>query len=220
MRSNQFDSVRGFEANLMTWARIDCSTMVDWTEGRLGGRPLLWLDRSPGGQIPGNVERPGRIAAVLTVAAGKACWRDYVPGQRRMAPLLWDAVVPVTLRFCGYFPGRRLRMIGDLPRGAMCPWRSSRLQPDYLFGVEDPHFRVTYAGLSQPILSLAFTDDEHLSECNIDALHAFCSSAVTEMGRLAPAELGIDRDDHFGFFRRRHAERLWPLASDWLAART
>jgi predicted alpha/beta hydrolase len=211
-------SLRGFKSDVMTWARSDCSAVVDWMGARLAGRPLGWIGHSLGGQILGLVERPERIAAMLSVAAGNGYWRDYVPGLRRIAPLLWYAVVPATLAIFGYFPGRLLRMIGDLPSGVMRQWRSWCMQPDYLFGVEDPRFRVTYAGLTQPILSLSFTDDEYLSERNIDSLHAFYSGAAREMRRLAPADIGVDRIGHFGFFRRRHGERLWPLALDWLAA--
>ena len=94
------------------------------------------------------------------------------------------------------------------------------LDPDYLFGVEDPTTRGTYARLTQPILSLSFTDDEYLSKRNIESLHAFYAGAAREMRRLAPAEVGAERIGHFGFFRRRHSERLWPLALDWLAARS
>lgn len=110
-------------------------------------------------------------------------------------------------------------MIGDLPRRAMRQWRSWCLQPNYPFGVEDLAFRFTYAGLSQPILSLSFAGDEYLSERSIERLHTLHFGAAREMQRLAPADLGVDRIGHFGLFRRRHAARLWPVALDWLAAR-
>jgi predicted alpha/beta hydrolase len=216
----QHRSLRGFEADVNTWARSDCSAMVDWMEHRLEGRPLLWAGHSLGGQILGLIDRPERIAAMLTVAAGSGYWRDYVPGLRRIAPALWYAIIPLALPLFGYFPGRRLGMIGDIPRGAMRQWRRWCLDPDYLFGVEDPTTRGTYARLTQPILSLSFTDDEYLSKRNIESLHAFYAGAAREMRRLAPAEVGAERIGHFGFFRRRHSERLWPLALDWLAARS
>lgn len=213
-------SLRGFQADVSAWAQRDCTAMVDWMESRLDGRPLLWAGHSLGGQILGLVERPERIAALLTVAAGSGYWRDYVPRLRRFAPALWYAIVPTVLPLFGYFPGRLLRMIGDVPRGVMQQWRRWCLDPDYLFGVEDPRTRSTYARLTQPILSLSFTDDEYLSERNIESLHAFYAGAAREMRRLAPADIGVDRIGHFGFFRRRHSERLWPLALDWLAARS
>jgi len=168
----------------------------------------------------GLLDRPERIRAAMTVAAGSGYWRDYVPALRRVAPLLWYAIVPAVLPLFGYFPGRRLGLIGDVPFGVMRQWRAWCLDPDYLFGVEDPAWRVNYARLAQPILSLSFTDDEYLSERNIESLHAFYSGAAREMRRLAPSDVGVNRIGHFGFFRRRHAESLWRQACDWLVVQS
>ena len=39
---------------------------------------------------------------MATVAAGSGYWRDYTPGLRRIAPLLWYAIVPTLLPLFGY----------------------------------------------------------------------------------------------------------------------
>jgi len=111
-------------------------------------------------------------------------------------------------------------MIGAVPHGVIRQWREWCPNPEYLFGVENRAWRVTYAQLSQPILSLSFTDDEYLSERNIESLHAFYAGAAREMRRLAPSDVGVDRIGHFGFFRRRRAESLWSQARDWLVAQS
>ncbi|HQR55174.1 MAG TPA: alpha/beta fold hydrolase [Burkholderiaceae bacterium] len=213
-------SLRGLDASVMNWAQRDAAAIVDFMAERLGDRPLLWVGHSLGGQILGLLDRPERIRAIMTVAAGSGYWRDYVPALRRFAPALWYAIVPLVLPLFGYFPGRRLGLIGDVPQGVMRQWRAWCLDPDYLFGVEDRAWRVTYARLTQPILSLSFTDDEYLSARNIESLHAFYAGAAREMRRLAPGDVGADRIGHFGFFRRRHAESLWPQARDWLVAQS
>ena len=212
--------LRLLEADVRTWARLDTGAMVDFVAHQIGDRPLLWVGHSLGGQILGLVSQRMRIAAMLTVAAGSGYWRDYVPRLRRLAPLLWYGIVPTLLTTFGYFPGRRLGMIGDVPAGVMRQWRSWCLNPDYLFGVEEPDLRGTYAELAQPILSLSFTDDEYMSARNIESLHSFYSGAARELRRIAPRDAGVERIGHFGFFRRRHADTLWPLAGDWLAARS
>jgi predicted alpha/beta hydrolase len=154
---------------------------------------------------------------MATVASGTGYWRDYAPGLRRLAPLLWYGIVPLALPLCGYFPGRRLGMIGDLPAGVMRQWRAWCLDPDYLFGVEDAGWRGAYARLTQPILALSFTDDEYMSARNVESLHAFYAAAARTARRVAPDEAGAPRIGHFGFFRRTNAA-LWPVAGDWLAA--
>lgn len=211
-------SLRHEKANVMTWAQHDAASLVDWVRDRVGSRPIGWIGHSLGGQIPGLLRNVDRVAAIATVATGSGYWRDYTPGLRRIAPLLWYVFVPTLVPIFGYFPGRRLNMIGDVPAGVMRQWRSWCLDPDYLFGVEDDKWRVTYAGLRQPILSVSFTDDEYMSARNIESLHSFYSAAPRTMRRVDPKELGADAIGHFGFFRKRHATALWPIVGDWLAA--
>jgi predicted alpha/beta hydrolase len=210
--------LRALKADVMTWAQNDTSTMVDWVGDLVGSKPLLWVGHSLGGQILGLLPNAERVAAMATVAAGSGYWREYTPGLRRLAPLLWYAIVPTLLPLFGYFPGRRLNMIGDVPAGVMRQWRSWCLDPEYLFGVEDAQWRVTYAQLQQPILSLSFTDDEYMSARNIESLHSFYSGAPRTMRRVDPEALGAEHIGHFGFFRRRQGATLWPIVGDWLAA--
>jgi predicted alpha/beta hydrolase len=211
-------SLRHEKADVMTWAQHDTASMVEWVRQRIDGKPLGWIGHSLGGQILGLLSNANRIAAMATVAAGSGYWREYTPSLRRIAPLLWYAIVPTLLPLFGYFPGRRLNMIGDVPAGVMRQWRSWCLDPDYLFGVEDSRWRVTYSTLQQPILSISFTDDEYMSARNIESLHAFYSGTPRTLRRIEPREVGADRIGHFGFFRRRHADALWPIVGDWLAA--
>ena len=59
-------------------------------------------------------------------------------------------------------------------------------------------------------------DDEYMSARNTADMHAFYASAPREMRRIAPQDIGATRIGHFGFFRQRFAESLWPQVSRWL----
>lgn len=216
MGHSRLGSLRGFEADVLTWARQDTAAALASLTKRAAGRPLLWIGHSLGGQILGLVPGHEAVRAMITVATGSGYWRDYTPGLRRIAPLLWYAIVPVALRLAGYFPGRMLRMIGDLPAGAMRQWRAWCLNPDYLFGVLPPEVRAHYATLKLPILSLSFTDDEYMSLRNIESLHRFYAAAAVEQQRVAPQDIDVPAIGHFGFFRRRFEPSLWPRAGEWL----
>lgn len=212
-------SLRGFEADVLTWARQDTAAVLAFLRGRIDGRPLAWVGHSLGGQILGLVPGREHVAATLTVAAGSGHWRDYVPRLRLFAPVLWYLIVPVSVRLAGFFPGRLLRMIGDIPAGVMRQWRSWCLDPEYLFGTLPAEVRSSYAALNLPVLSLSFTDDEFLTQRNIESLHRFYSGATIEMQRIAPGDIGMPRIGHFGFFRKRCEATLWPRAGEWLDRR-
>lgn len=209
-------ALRALKADVLTWAEQDTGAMVAFLRGHAGDKPLLWFGHSLGGQIFGMVPGHEHFRAMVTVAAGSGYWREYAPRLRRIAPLLWFVIVPLSVPLAGYFPGRALGMIGDVPAGVMRQWRSWCLDPDYLFGVMPAAVREHYAALRLPLLSLSFTDDEYLSRRNIESLHGFYAGAAREMNRIAPADVGVPSIGHFGFFRKRFEATLWSRAGNWL----
>ena len=216
MGDSRREPLRRLKADVLTWAERDTAAALDFLRATVEGKPLLWIGHSLGGQVFGLVPGHEQVRAMVTVAAGSGYWREYVPRLKRMAPLLWFVIVPLALSLAGYFPGRVLKMIGDVPAGVMRQWRSWCLNPDYLFGVLAPEVRSRYARLRLPLLSLSFTDDEYLSQRNIESLHGHYAAAERQMQRIAPADIGTRAIGHFGFFRKRFESSLWPRAGEWL----
>jgi len=201
--------LRDVRADIFDWARDDCATMLDALAREAPALPVTWLGHSLGAQILPLVPNRERVTRVVTVAAGSGYWRENAPGLRWRVWWLWYLVVPLALRLAGYFPGRRLGVIGDLPRAVMAQWRRWCLDPEYAIGVEGEVVRAQYRALTAPIVSLSFTDDEFMSARNIESLHAFYTSAPRQMIRIAPRDVGEPRIGHFGFFRARVEQSLW-----------
>jgi len=212
-------SLRGFEADVMTWATRDCAAMVSHLAERTEGKPLLWIGHSLGGQILALVPNRHRVNAMVTVATGSGYWRENATRLRMIVWWLWYVLVPVTLKLYGYFPGRRLRKVGDLPAGVIQQWRQWCLHREYVVGHEGDAVRRRFGEVTTPILSLSFTDDEFMSRANIESLHGFYSGAPREMKRISPSDVGARSIGHFGFFRKRFADALWPQVGAWLKAR-
>src|SRR5690606_8826067 len=116
---------------------------------------------------------------------------------------------PLATPLAGYFPGRRLGMIGDLPRGVIRQWRRWCLHPHYAVGAEGTVVSEAYSAVRTPIISLSFTDDEMMSGRNTESLHGFYRAAPKTFKRIAPDEIGVSRIGHFGFFRSEFADSLW-----------
>jgi len=202
-------SLRGFDVDILGWARLDCAAMVDLTHREAPGQPLFWLGHSLGGQILPFVPNREAVAKMITVASGSGYWRENSPHLRRFAWPLWYGVVPAAMALYGYFPGRRLRMVGDLPKGVMAQWRRWCLHPEYAVGVEGESARARFAAVRTPIVSFSFTDDDFMSERNTASLHGSYLNAPRTMRRFAPADLGEKRIGHFGFFRPTLESSLW-----------
>lgn len=204
--------LRKVDATIETWATLDAAAAMDALAQRTGDLPLTWVGHSLGGQIVPFVSEArraaARVAKIVTVATGSGYWRENAPELRRRVWFFWYAAVPLTTPFLGYFPGARLGMVGDLPRGVIDQWRRWCLDRGYAVGAEGSRVAALFDAVRTPLTSLSFTDDEMMSAANVASIHGFYTQAPREMIRLAPADVGVDKIGHFGFFRR-DMEPLW-----------
>ena len=201
-------SLRGFDADLYSWAR-DYDTAIDALAERAPEAPLYLIGHSLGAQLPGMLRNRHRIAGLLSVASGSGYWRDNAPPLRRSILYFWFALVPVATRLFGYFPGRRLRKVGDLPRGVILQWRRWCLDPRYHVGAEGEHFRSQFEQVRFPVVALSMTDDELMTERGTRVLVDCYPNAPRRIERIDPADVSAKRIGHFGFFRDQFQSSLW-----------
>lgn len=190
--------VREESADMLRWAG-DAAAALRHARDSTDGLPISWVGHSLGGQVLPFVDHEDLAGAVL-VATGSGYWRLAPPRLRRTVPLLWYAVAPVTSRLLGYFPGRRLRMVGDLPAGVMLQWARWCRHPDYIAS-ESAEVRERFAAVRTPIVALAFTDDSMMSRGSLDSLLRWYRRTTPRVVESSPEELGTGPIGHFGLFR-------------------
>lgn len=208
-------TLRGFRATITDWAELDCAAVIDHVAAEHPGLPRYWVGHSVGAQILGMIPNHTRLTAMLSVAAGSGYHRLNAAPLRYYAPVLWHALAPVALRVAGYFPGRRLRVVGDLPHGVMTQWRKWCLSPLYLGG-ESPKLREQLARVSLPITAWSMRDDEMMTFAGTQALFALYTGARVDMLRVDPRTHGLRGIGHFGFFKPQSRAALWPLVAAWI----
>jgi predicted alpha/beta hydrolase len=209
--------MREVRADLFDWAR-DYEAVIAAARAALPEQPLYLLGHSLGAQLPGLLRDPGQVDGLLSVAAGSGYWRDNAPRLKRMVPYFWWVLVPLATRLCGYFPGRKLRKVGDLPAGVILQWRRWCLNPTYSVGAEGPEVAQRYGAVRFPVLALSMSDDELMTLRGTQALVDLYSNAPTRVERIAPQDVKALRIGHFGFFREQFRQSLWPRAVADLAA--
>lgn len=210
-------SLRGLRASLDDWIRHDYAATLAEALRISDVKPLFVVGHSMGAQLLPLLPWSGAVRGMVAVAGGSGYWAGFPAWTRPFILLMVHGVAPLATPLAGYFPGRRLRMIGDLPAGVIRQWRRWVMHRDYLVGVE-PGAREAYARARFDLLSLTFGDDRMMSERNVEALHSHFRHVRRETRRITPDEAG-GPVGHLGFFRRRHCDTLWPIAADWLASR-
>lgn len=223
-------SLKGYRADLFDWAR-DYEAVVAQAKAALPDVPLYLLGHSLGAQLPGLFERPERVAGLLSVAAGSGYWRENAPQLKRMVPYFWYVLVPLATRLCGYFPGRRLRKVGDLPAGVILQWRKWCLDPRYSVGAEGDAVLASYGRVAFPVIAWSMTDDELMTLRGTRSLVGLYPNAPSRIETIAPQDVAARRIGHFGLFRDGFSQSLWPrvvqtfmtwqvMAPDAVAAQT
>ncbi len=209
--------LRGFKADLFDWTR-DYEATIDAAHAALPGRPLYLLGHSLGAQLPGLLANQHKVSGMLSIAAGTGYWRDNAPRLKRVVFYFWFVLVPLATRLYGYFPGRKLRKVGDLPAGVVMQWRKWCLDPEYSVGAEGEAARQAYARATFPLHAVSITDDELMTLRGTHRLLGLYPNAPSQVRRLAPGDLGVRRLGHFGPFRSEHESGLWPRMAEWLGA--
>ncbi|CDG82708.1 alpha/beta hydrolase family protein [Janthinobacterium agaricidamnosum] len=211
-------SLRHCQADLLTWVEQDLNAMVLHASRQVEEVPLFLLGHSLGGQTAPFLPAIRQVAGLINISVGSGAVRHNQPAMRRSAQLLWHVLAPVLCPLFGYFPGKRIGVVGDLPRGVMLQWRRWCLAHDYMLDGE-PGARAAYARASYPVLSLFFSDDELLAEAGSRMLHDAYTGTEVDYRPLSPAQFDLPRIGHFGFFKQEQEKILWPLVADWLAQR-
>lgn len=201
-------SLRGYRADLFDWAR-DTDAAIDALLQAHPELPLYLVGHSLGAQLPGLLHRRDRVAGLVSVAAGSGYWRDNAPQLKRMVLYFWHVLVPLGVALAGYFPGRRIGKVGDLPSGVVLQWRRWCLHPRYHVGAEGEAVREQFAAARFPIVALSIADDELMTERGTRVLIDCYENAPRELHRIAPADVGAQRIGHFGFFRPQFEATLW-----------
>ena len=201
-------SLRGCDADLDRWA-TDFDAVIAQALRDDRGLPLYLVGHSLGAQLPGMLDHRDRVAGMVSVAAGSGYWRDNAPPLRRTVLYFWYVLVPAATALFGYFPGRKLRKVGDLPRGVILQWRRWCLNPLYHVGAEGPRLRERFEQVRFPLVALSITDDELMTERGTRVLVDLHPNAPRRIERIAPADAGVARIGHFGLFRDQFKTSLW-----------
>jgi predicted alpha/beta hydrolase len=212
-------SLRNYKMSISDWAQHDVAAVIAATKSRAPQLPLFVLGHSLGAQIIGMIPNRHLIDGMIVVASGSGYWRETSPPPKRNSRLMWYLLAPTMTPLFGYFPGKKLRVIADLPRGVVEQWRRWCLHPEYLLGAETSELRDVYASIRMPILCMSFTDDEMMSATSTEALLRYYANADIQRMRFTPKEIDERRIGHFGFFRPQLESKLWPKTTHWLEQR-
>jgi predicted alpha/beta hydrolase len=217
--------LRGFAASVEDWGSKDCAAALEWLSGHFPEARRIVIGHSVGGFVTGFVTNGRKIDRMLLVGAHTGYWRDYAARPRLAMYLLWHALMPAVTRVVGYFPGRRLHLLNDLPAGVALEW-ANRRRPEFWWnkvtadGAPDTQWRDNvlsrFLAIRASTLALRFTDDAFATEAATTRILGLYQNCPATRMVVGPVDAGGQKIGHFGFFRSRFRETLWPRVLAWL----
>lgn len=207
-------SLKGFQATMSDWARLDATAAIDWMRTRYKEHPLNVVGHSFGGQAVGLAPNNTEIQRTLFIAAPAAHWRKFASPERYRVYAMLRLGQPL-VRMIGYVPGR-LGIGEDMPKGVFLQWASWVMNPRYFFTDETLEGLGNFEKYRGELRAFCITDDMWATRSAVESLCSGFTSIEPQIVDIAPKDNNAGQIGHFGFFRPQHRTTLWRKAGDWL----
>jgi predicted alpha/beta hydrolase len=157
--------------------------------------------------------------AHVMIAASTGYWGLQRLPFRFLALFFWLVYGPLMLRMHGYVPRGRIWTGRSLPRDVFLQWREWCLHPNHFGPALENELREShFAAVRTPLLACGFEDDPIATHAAVEALLRFYPLARAEQRWTRPADIGVRKIGHHGFFAERHKDSLWRPVLDWIDA--
>ena len=205
------------KAGFTSWADNDVEAVTQWVSEHYPGLAHLAVGHSFGGHAIGLSASSRKLHAAVTICSHAGCLRFIKPGMERLkVSVLLKIIGPLTAKLFGYVPGRRLGLGEDIPANVMLEWSRWTSLRNYFFDDPSVNAAARFSRPSLPILALGFNDDPWAPAQAIDLMMGHLTRCTVERRQLGPEDSEGSSIGHLGFFRHRHADKLWPIVVAWL----
>lgn len=209
---SQAGPIQREQATTTDWALLDARAALDWLARQPG--PKLGVGHSFGGQLIGILDQMQILDRLYTMGS-QLGWHGYYDGLARYRMWgMFKVVMPLATRAFGYLPG--WTGIGeDVPSPAMLEWLKWLSSPRYLLDFV-PDAEARFKRYRTPTRVLGLTDDSLAPPRGIEALWRCLDPEIAELSIVKPQHFGMQKVDHFGFFRPHPGLTMWEDCLAWL----
>jgi predicted alpha/beta hydrolase len=209
--------LRGQAYDWHQWGERDFEAVLRHALDCAPDLPVSVVGHSIGGVLPGYAGSAPDIHRMLTMGAQFGYWRDYQAAHRTRLFWKWHVAMPMLNALLGYFPGRRLNWLEDLPSGVARQWGRGKGRPlPPSAKAEERDILTRFAAVTAPILAIGVTDDAFGTAAAINRALGYFTAAPATRVMLSPADLACQAIGHFDLFHARHAPGFWLDTLLWL----
>ncbi|MEM6539774.1 MAG: alpha/beta fold hydrolase [Bacteroidota bacterium] len=211
---NSIDYLRSHTGGVIGWGAIDQAAMVKLIQKNHPELKIVLVAHSIGGQIAGFNPLNTAFEKVIMVASQSGYWKTYTGLDRVRLGLFWYFFIPVFTPVFGYYPGKRIGIVDNLPKSVVKEWRKWGVKKEYFMQYYNER-EYYFDTLKVPLRMFSFTNDSFASKKGVDWLTEQYKNAQVERIHYDKNAKG-KRPGHFGFFKETFKEEFWKPALNWL----
>jgi len=211
--------VSGSDVRMQDWGELDIDAVLGDVLKDAGDKPVFLLGHSCGGQLFGLAENSKNLAGLILVGSQQGNWRLWPFPDNFEMVIAWYVLLPLLSLRREYFPARKLRLSGiDVPAGVITQWSRFGRQKEYLFSEKFGLDLSRYGSFTFPVLACGVSDDRFAPKAATEGLLAKLPNTKVQRWYVDTAKLG--KVGHFGYFRSKMENAIWPGLRDWLDQQT
>lgn len=202
----------GYPANMHQWAVQDINAVLLYAKNNYVKHELIYAGHGIGGEIIGLAPASQYINRLILISSSLSCAALW-PWQSKIKIEGLKLIAKLSSSVFGYFPGKQLKIIGNLPRGVVHEWANWCDTTNGLFGIFPDN---NYRKLNVPILAFTFADDWRCPPRAVkELLNRFENSTITWY-HMKPKELGMKSIGQNDFFYDSMKNTLWETLLQWI----
>ena len=206
------DDLKGYKANMQQWAVQDIDAVLLYAKNHFPNHEIVYTGHCIGGEIVGLAQASQYINRLVLINSALSCKRLW-PLRYRFRVVTLKTAVKVLNKWFGYFPGKKIGYEENIPGGVIHEWSNWCSNANGLF---DKFPDNNYRKLRIPILAFSFSDNWNTPPKAVQELLNRFSNAATTWHHIRPAEIGVKKVGHSGFFDPEMENPLWVKMIQWL----
>lgn len=201
-------SLRDFHTSATAWAKNDLEAVIRYAGKKYPGAKQVLIGHSIGGQLIGLAPSSVLASRIVLIAAQNGYWKFWKGAGRLRMLLNWYFLFPVITKIFGYFPGKKLGVMEDLPKGMVREWRKWCVTPDYLFGYYEEE-SLFFHKVRGKLIVYSIEDDRFAPGEAVNWLSRKYAGTGMVRRHLIPADFGLEKIGHFGIFKSKNKSHFW-----------
>ncbi|OTG82977.1 alpha/beta fold hydrolase [Acinetobacter sp. ANC 4648] len=209
-------ALKDSQASIQDWGQLDIPAAIETLLVKTAHEKVILLGHSAGGQLLGITPNFEKVAKVVAVSGSTGHVKGLKGHTKRMAPVMFNLIFPVSNFVKGYGATKILGMGENLPKNVAKQWALFCSKPGYVLNaIGKTIFDDFHNEINSPMTVFWSSDDEIATQANVKDLIRLYPNASTKMYELVPSEHGHKAIGHMLMFKKSH-QNIWPVIAQEL----